>query len=374
MHKILFFPFLRIPSGHHHVADSIMFQLENMTESFHCEKVDILSYGYGNVESFISSVYLQWIHKLPELYSTIYRIAAVKSPNLSKRYRTYEILFIKKLKVLLQEKRPDLVICTHALPSYMFGRLKKLKLWTGIIINVYTDYFINNLWGIEEIDYHFVPSQMIKKQLVDRGVDAKRIFITGIPVHPLFKSKNHIVKKPPVFSAMLSGGNMGAGSIYQLLNRLKPTGQILYKVLCGKNNKLLHHIKSLDHPLIQPIPYISSKEEMNRMYDSTDVVITKPGGVTISESLIKKLPIIVYDVLPGQEEQNLHYLKNEGLVHHLDEWKIQENIEEEILTVLRHKRQKLVSAINNYLMEIEMENPVSFIIDTFEGLKYDQFK
>ncbi|RWR13149.1 hypothetical protein QNH23_01165 [Siminovitchia fortis] len=365
MHNILFLPFLQIPSGHHHVADSIKNQLEQMADHFHCEKIDILSYGYGNIESLISSIYLQWIHKLPKVYSTIYRLAAVERPTLNKRFRMYEVLFIKVFRNLLQEKKPDLVVCTHALPSYMIARLKKLQLWTGIAINVYTDYFINNLWGIDEIDYHFVPSKKIKDQLVEQGVNEKRIFITGIPVHPIFSMENHMVKKERIFTALISGGNMGAGSIFQLLNRLKPGGQILYKVLCGKNDKLLQHIRSLNHPLIQPIPYISSKEKMNRLYDETDMIITKPGGVTISESLTKKLPIFVYDVLPGQEEQNLNFLQEKGLVHHLDKWTIQENIEEDILNVLHHKRQETINSIHQYLMEVELEDPVSFIIDTF---------
>ncbi|RST76268.1 hypothetical protein D4T97_005690 [Siminovitchia acidinfaciens] len=367
MHKILFFPFLQIPSGHHHVADSIRIQLEQTAENVHCEKIDILSYGYGNIENLISFIYLQWIHKFPQLYSTIYRVAAVESTKQNKRFQTYEILFLKVLRKLIKEKKPDVVICTHALPSYMLAHLKKLKFWTGIIINVYTDYFINNLWGIGEVDYHFVPSKSIKVQLLKQGVKAEQIFITGIPIHPIFNSEKDIMKKDPEFSALLSGGNMGAGPILQLLNRLKPAGQIIYKVLCGKNDKLRQHVKSLNHPLIKPIPYISSKVEMNRLYNMTDMVITKPGGVTISESLTKKLPIFVYDVLPGQEEQNLIFLKNEGLVHHLDEWKTQVNIEEEILTVLRHKKQKMIRAMNNYLTEIELKDPVSFIMKTFEA-------
>lgn len=367
MHKILFFPFLQIPSGHHHVADSIKVQLEQTADIFHCEKIDILSYGYGNLEGLISTIYLHWIHKLPKVYSAIYRLSAVERSKLNKRFRMYEVLFIKLFRNLLQEKKPDLVICTHALPSYIIARLKKLQLWTGKMINVYTDYFINNLWGIEEIDYHFVPSKKIKDQLVEQGISAKRIIITGIPVHPVFNMEKHEIKNDQIYTALISGGNMGAGSMLQLLNRLKPAGQILYNVLCGKNDKLHHHIKSLNNPLIQPIPYISSKEEMNRLYDATDMIITKPGGVTISESLNKKLPIFVYDVLPGQEEQNLNFLKNKGLVHHLSEWTKQENIEEEILTVLRYKKQETMSRINHYLMEIELEDPVSFIIDTLGG-------
>ncbi|MCM3709012.1 MGDG synthase family glycosyltransferase [Sporosarcina luteola] len=368
MTKIIFFPFLQIPSGHHHVADSIKIQLEQMPDTFLCEKIDILSYGYGKFEGYISSLYLQWIHKLPKLYSTIYRASAFDDVMQTKRFYLYELLFINFFKKLLKEEHPDVVICTHSLPSYMLARLKKSNLWSGPIINIYTDYFINNLWGIEEVDYHFVPSKKIKDQLVMQGVKAQRIFITGIPVHPLFKLKNPKVKEEPILSALLSGGNMGAGSIVQLLDRLDPDGMIRYKVLCGKNEELFHSIQEMENPLIQPLSYISSKQMMNRLYDESDLIITKPGGVTISECLTKKLPIFVYDVLPGQEEQNLIFLKNKGLVHHLDAWRTQENIEQEILTVMCHKKQEITGAIDRYLTEIELEDPVSFIIETYKRI------
>ncbi|MFK4997874.1 hypothetical protein ACI2OX_11785 [Bacillus sp. N9] len=122
--------------------------MEKTTGHFHCDKVDILSYSYGKMEHLISSFYLQWIHKFPTLYSQIYQRAAVKGSTIHKRYHTYEWLFIKKLKTLLDETRPDLVICTHALPSYLLTRLKEKNIWSGKIINVYTDYFVNRLWGL----------------------------------------------------------------------------------------------------------------------------------------------------------------------------------------------------------------------------------
>lgn len=366
MHKVLFLPFLQMPSGHHHAADCIKVQLEQNQLNFHCEKIDILSYGYGNLENLISSIYLHWIHTLPKFYSTIYRIAAVQSPKLNKRFRAYEILFLRVLKDVLNEKNPDLVICTHALPSYMLSRLKKLSLWSGPIINVYTDFFINNLWGIEEVDFHFVPSKKMKEKLLEQGIKGQQIFITGIPIYPLFKQENHKIKNEENFSALLCGGNMGTGSISSLLNRVNPAGIIHYKVLCGKNDKLYQYIEKLDNPHITPLRYISSKKAMNLLYDETDIIITKPGGVTISESLAKKIPVFVYDALPGQEEQNLHFLKQEGLIHHLSDWKSQENIEEEILNVLRFKKHEIISAIEGYLTEIELEDPVPLIIRAME--------
>jgi len=265
MFKVLFMPLLQIPSGHHHVADSIKEQLHQSSGRYYCEKLEILSHCYGKVEAFISTVYLQWIHKLPQIYSRIYKTAAVKGS--SKRYYTYEWLFLKKVHRAIEHTNPDLIICTHALPSYLLERLKKNGLWSGPVINVYTDYFINDLWGREHIDYHFVPSLDVKQKLLMRGANRSQIFVTGIPVHPIFKRTKNKSKNEDRLIILISGGNMGAGAIQQLLNRLKPSGSILYKVLCGKNDLLFQSIERLQYSHIKALPYLDSKGEMNQLYD-----------------------------------------------------------------------------------------------------------
>lgn len=71
--------------------------------------------------------------------------AVVKDGKTNKHFYIYEWLFLKKVQKLIKQINPDLIICTHALPSYILERLKKNNLWSGPVINVYTDYFFNNL-------------------------------------------------------------------------------------------------------------------------------------------------------------------------------------------------------------------------------------
>ncbi|WP_461178050.1 MGDG synthase family glycosyltransferase [Virgibacillus ainsalahensis] len=316
------------------MADSIMIQLNQSSKKFQYEKVDILSYSFGELETFISSFYLHWIHKLPGLYSQIYRYAAMNKGRANKRFHLYEWLFFKKMEQLIEQTNPDIIICTHALPSYLLQQLKRKKRWTGTVINVYTDYFINNLWGVEEINYHFAPSVQVKNELIRQGVKANRTFVTGIPIHPLFKSIKNTSIKDGNYIVLISGGNMGAGAIQQLLDRLNPSGSVHYKVLCGKNKTLFQYIQDLNHSHIEPVPYLSSREEMNQLYDIADAIITKPGGVTITESLWKMLPIFVYEALPGQEEINLNFLKSQGLIFHLENWETSFHLENEIINQL----------------------------------------
>lgn len=360
MYRVLFMPLLQIPSGHHHVADCIKEELEQFSGVFQCEKVEILSYCYGKAETLISTVYLQWIHKLPHLYSKVYKKSAVKNAKTNRLILTYKWLFYKKILHLLRQVNPDIILCTHALPSHILNCLKSEKLWSGKVINVYTDYFINNLWGIDQIDYHFVPSQRVKQELIHKGVKEQQIFISGIPIHPVFKkTKPSIKKSKPII--LISGGNLGIGSISQLLHRLIPSGTIQYKVLCGKKQILFDYLTKLNHPHILPIPYIDSKEEMNSLYEKADAILTKPGGVTVAECLWKRLPIFVYEVLPGQEEYNLEYLKGQGLVFHLDNWSSSTNIEKIVIHYLQNKLVHFYKNVESFTQTLEDHNTSNII-------------
>ncbi|GAC43319.1 UDP-N-acetylglucosamine:LPS N-acetylglucosamine transferase [Paenibacillus popilliae ATCC 14706] len=59
---------------------------------------------------------------------------------------------------------------------------------------------------------------------------------------------------------------------------------------------------------------------MNDLYNQADAVLAKPGGVTVSECLYKKVPILVYHALPGQEEINLLHLLHQQLIVYVKDW------------------------------------------------------
>lgn len=356
-------PFLQISSGHHQVANGIIDALHETNDLYECEKIDILSYSYGNIEVFISKFYLKWIRLFPNLYSWIYKKSAYKNEYEKKRFYLYELLFLSWMEKLLKEKNPQLIICTHALPSYLLNHLKQKGKISVPVINVYTDYFINEIWGIECINYHFVPNKEIKEFLIERGVKSDQVLVTGIPIHAQFKEHAKVWKPEGVLSVLISGGNLGTGLMKTFVKKLQPSGKINYTVLCGENNKLFNWIKQLNQPFIQAVPYISSKEEMNELYDRVDAMITKPGGVTVSECLYKKIPILIYHKLPGQEEINLRNLKNWGLVYHMESWRENPNFEKKIVTVLhcdKHQKQ-LHQQLDSYHQHLSKENISVFI-------------
>ncbi|MCY7920972.1 glycosyltransferase [Bacillus spizizenii] len=317
MKKILFFPLLKMPSGHHNVADALIGYIVKSDVPVECKKIDILSNWNSAFEKMVTGTYLKWINHFPKSYAWVYKHMAY-SKDSARSYYYYELFFLKKMQQIIIQENPDLIVCTHGFPSYILSRLKSKKQCHIPVINVYTDFFINDVWGRGEIEYHFCPNQSTKHELISDGVHSNQIFVTGIPINKQFlKKKKKIVSKKFKYHVLISGGSIGVGNIENLIEQLT-CRRINYTILCGKNDRLYKKIESLKNENINPVPFISSSKKMNEIYNSADAIITKPGGVTISESLAKGIPIFIHSALPGQEEINLKVLKKQKLVNEIN--------------------------------------------------------
>ncbi|MBJ8031363.1 glycosyltransferase [Bacillus cereus group sp. N21] len=363
---ILFLPFLQIPSGHHQVAHALMEGIQKDQFNIKCDQVDILSYSYGRIEALVSNVYLKWIKEFPDFYNWIYQNSVYKNVEENKRYRLYELLFVPFMRRLIRDKQPDLIICTHALPSYILNYLKEKGELKTPVINVYTDYFIHSCWGIEHNDFHFVPSHHMKEFLKKKGVNDEQIFITGIPIHNKIKKQKEYIMNiaSSAWSVLITGGSLGVGAIEDLIHKIGMETKIHFYVLCGKNANLYQKLQQLQRDNITPLKYITSREKMNKLYDQIDAIVTKPGGVTISESLFKRKPIFIYHVLPGQEEINLQQLKKLGVIFYLNKWKDEKGtLEEQLYSFFQNKNQlqRYQERITEYHRQLINKEPSQII-------------
>jgi processive 1,2-diacylglycerol beta-glucosyltransferase len=355
--KILFLPLLQMQSGHHQVAEALMDHLKNHTDDLTLKKIDLLSYTNKSLEKVITKGYLNWIRYAPETYNLAYKSFFYVPPTKKQSFKWYQPLFLKKMEQLLAEEKPDLVVCTHGFPSYLLSKLKMKGKCDIPIINAYTDFFINSVWGREGIDLHFLPSQQVKEKLARKYQIANhKMFVTGIPVHEEMTKTVYRKKYNERLKILLSGGNSGLGGILRLADELKCSSSVDFLVLCGNNKKLYNEILSWDLEHIKPLGYLSSRSEMNKLYEEVDAIISKPGGVTISEAIRKSLPIFVHSTLPGQEEINLRYLKEKELIFELDQ---KDSLENQLFSVLmdQQKMDRWRQAITSYQQGIELEKP-----------------
>jgi len=372
MKKILFLPFLQMRSGHHQVAEALMDMVLTEVDGIFVKKVDLLSYTSPLIEKVITNSYLKWIKYAPETYNFTYKkyFCSASSQNQSVKWFYF---LLKKMGQLVREEKPDLIVCTHSFPSYLLSKLKDTGECDVPVVNAYTDFFINSVWGIDEIDYHLLPNTDLKEEISEMyHVSDKRMIVTGIPVHQEI-SPNERAKKPRDRPKILiAGGNNGLGSIVKLLSKSIQSSHSDFFVLCGNNRKLYKEICSWNIDHIKPLPYISSRSEMNKLYEEMDAMVTKPGGVTISEALRKRLPIFVQSVLPGQEEINLRYLTDKGLVFQLGQEKL---FEQELLDTLNDSKRmnQWEQSINSYLTGLEIDEPKE-IAELFTEIMDNKFQ
>lgn len=222
---------------------------------------------------------------------------------------------------LIIKEKPDCIISTHFLPTEIISNLKALKIYNGKHITCITDYGIHSFWVSKNVDNYAVASEYSKKELIKKGVNAERIKIVGIPIHNKFTknlSKNEAVKKlglkKGLFNILITGGGLGVGPIAELVSVISKCNypfQLI--VVCGNNKRLVDEIKGLSVNSRVSMNVYGFVDNINEFMDASDIIISKPGGLTVSEALAKGLPILVPSYINGHEEKNLRFLEQNNL-------------------------------------------------------------
>lgn len=330
--------------GHNRAARAIKEELENKTinnESIECEIIDSLKLVNNTMDKVISRGYEKSAIYTPKAYGSVYRLSEsslVSKNEFKDNFLTS--LMAKKFRKLLKKSRPDLIIGTHPFPMIALSTLKKStsdisnlnlsdafhKHYKDIsvppMISVLTDYTTHSTWIQNEIDYYIVGHEYVKELLVFEGVNPNKVKAFGIPVEKSFLShrdKEAVLSElglsPNKLTVLLMGGSFGAGNIKVTLDELISINrdfQII--VITGRNESLREKLeKNLAlHHHDKDIVVLGFTNKMNDLLASVDVLVSKPGGLTTTESLLKNLPMIVPYYIPGQEEENLDFLTNCG--------------------------------------------------------------
>lgn len=331
--------------GHNRAARAIKEELESKSifgEPIHCEIIDSLKLVNNTMDKIISRGYEKSAIYTPKAYGSVYRLSETSlisrnefKGNLLTSYMS------QKFKKLLYESKPDLIIGTHPFPMIAFSTLKKSydthhpntfksehfhkntqKINIPPMISVLTDYTTHSTWIQNEIDYYIVGHEYVKELLIIEGVSSDKIKPFGIPVERSFLShrdKDTVLSELGLSSnkltVLLMGGSFGAGNIKETLDELLEIDrdfQIL--VITGRNENLKEKIdkKIASINTNKKICVLGFTDKMNDILASVDVLITKPGGLTTTEALLKDVPMIVPYYIPGQEEENLDFLSNCG--------------------------------------------------------------
>lgn len=301
--------------GHKKASENIEEALRY--RAFSLEILNLNGFGYINprVENLVNFFYTLIIKHCPQLWGEIYdRKKIVK--YLSPLRKTLNKWSIPKFSKLINEFRPKVILATQAFPCGIAGDFKKFYRVNIPLIGVVTDYYPHRFWLHPEVDVYTVACEKAKSILVKEGVEENKIRVLGIPISLKFlntHSKESVAEEfgfnANLEAVLIMGGGLGIGPIERItkiLDSLEEKFQII--AVCGKNEKLYLWFQKNREFFKKPIFYFGYIDFVHKLMDFSDIIITKGGGLTVSEALAKGLATIVVRPIPGQEERNTDYL------------------------------------------------------------------
>lgn len=345
-------------SGHKTVANYIYNYLNN--KDYELYIIDLLEYASftGKTSNFLFDLNIKY--RSNHLYSFLYKIFDNKITTIPYKIVFKKMFKLNFLKNKIKEISPDLIISTHFFGTTIKTLLndKETKL-----ISIITDYTSHELWERDEenTDLFVVANKIIKNSLVEKGINKNKIYDYGIPVSTHFKhiQNNQELKKKFKINNNLktilffAGGSLGSNYSYNYLKKLLSKRfecNIIF--ICGKNTKLKKkcdlHIKNNNYKNVYIYGFTNLVSDLMNI---SDIVITKPGGISITECLNTKVPMILIPGNGGQENYNLQYVCKNGYGVYSKNYKsLIKNVNKFLLS------EKLLRKYNNNLKKYNNNN------------------
>ena len=300
--------------GHHQCASALQqYLIEQRNE---CVTVDALEYINTVLSKSVSQSYLFSTQYSPNAYGQIYRMAEKKGRPTSKITLSSITTapLSRKISKLIKNYEPDVIVCTHVYTAMLMSVLKNI---TANTVGIVTDFTIHPFWENTSCDYYVTAHELLYNQTRKKQLPDDSILATGIPILPKFANKTDkaqarkLLGIPDKRTVLIMSGSMGYGNILKYISKLdRLEGDFQIISVCGRNNKARRLIDSCSFD--KKVYNHGYVDNVDIFMDACDIMITKPGGLTSSEALAKKVPMILMNPIPGQEDRNAEFLINNG--------------------------------------------------------------
>jgi len=313
--RILFL-YLTKHSGHYAAAVAI----EHAVRRFDPEAQSMLLDSFSHANPVLSKVtlkaYLAALKAAPEIWEWMY-----DNPGFKERTAKIRELLnrgnSRKLQRVLDEFEPDAIICTQAFACGVMASWKRaMGRKSPILVGVLTDFVAHRYWADPNVDLYIAPSEDTRQNLILQGVPSDRAAAFGIPTKECFQQpvdKSAVIKAlgltPDLPKILVMGGSLGLGpmkSVIRKLNKLPQPFDII--VVTGKNEELQEQLGRRGPKLRHTTKIFGFVGNVQELMEISEIIITKPGGITTAEALVKRLPMIIINPIPGQEAKNTEYL------------------------------------------------------------------
>ena len=291
--------------GHYSASQSLRLQLLGAFPSAQVEVVDLPAYAIPDASEAIYKAFSLLVIKGSGLYNIYYK--ATENTTLKAR-PLLDDLFQDKLGQLLWEERPDAVIATHPFCARLVADYKEEVSSDLPLVTCITDLSSHSEWLNDATDCYLVGSRDIRERLIAKGVEPARILVTGIPVKPQFKRGSEQIRRGRGHQErhlLIMGGGLGLlpkkDRFYEALNAMP---DVHTTIITGGNQKLYQRL----HGRYEHIEVVGFTDRVYDYMAQADLMLSKPGGITLFETIFSELPILAWEPFLQQERENARFL------------------------------------------------------------------
>lgn len=310
--------------GHNSASKAMVSELN--ARGWHTTMMDPYTLQSDEMAKNVGELYINIVKRYPSLFGVIYNIGKgyeqiekvlpIGSPVL--QFQRHTAILLGKY---LDEHNPDVIICTHPYPGMMITQLKRMNHPLPPTYMVATDYTCIPFETQARCDYMVIGSDRLKDEFLKWGLDPEHILSTGIPVDPKFeekKDKKALRQKykidPDKTLITIAAGSMGASGLLNVLESLETwlskSDDIHAIVVCGSNEDLQKKLEDQNFPNLSVIGFT---DKMDTLLTISDLFITKPGGLSITEAAAVGIPLLLTDPIPGCEDANAAFFSSLGM-------------------------------------------------------------
>lgn len=308
--------------GHNSTAAAVQDVLD--AHGTPCDRADTLAFLSPFVSRVVCHAHARIYRYIPKAFSAGYRAAEEKPQAFERKSLLYWLLTrgAKKLHRHVVEGGYDTIICTHAFSAVLAtGLLEKFpecKVYTAFVA---TDYTCSPSVKESRLDVYFIPDEAIRADFVSKGIPTERIVPAGLPVRAPFLSSlpreqaaAECGLDPARKHLLMMCGSMGCGPLEKLTALLSDQlpENVDLTVICGTNKQLERKLgrRFADKPRVYIHGFVSG---ISHLMDCSDLYLTKPGGISVTEATAKTLPMVLVNAVAGCEQYNLQYCLDYGM-------------------------------------------------------------
>lgn len=311
-------------TGHRSVANYIQKYLEENDSNIEVCNIDLLDYAMPIIGKWSRKVNEHLMSKHPKIWSAVYKITNGNISSEVSMKVSMNMLKNKRLQKAIENFQPDLCIATHFFGTSLIANYKRKNIIASKLVTIVTDYEAHEIWlrNYQANDYLIVSSKEEKDRLIKKGIPQDLVLVNGIPI--CISKNTTIDRKSWLKSYGLSpekltciffagGGNGSKASLHYLKKIMKEKVDLNVIFVSGKSasvqEKAIKYQERYQAKQVLVLGYVTNVPELLQI---VDFVITKPGGLQITESLYAKKPVMLINGNGGQENANYRYFVKAG--------------------------------------------------------------